>query len=193
MKYLLLILLLSLPLPGGSRYAMPCRADLIYESGRVTIAQKNILEQGHNRGLVIEKYLRSVGLKPGYPYCNAGLYWCWLTACRNLGLATDEIPVPKSGLAISSFYHAKKFGLRTAYFPECNDLIIWRKGRSVYGHVERIILKYNHGWVRTVGFNTTSREGNKSKSGVFIKTRNIYAPLGRLKILGLVGFKPKVL
>lgn len=39
-----------------------------------------------NKGPMVNEYLKSVGLKPGYAWCQAFVYWCVLQAARQLGL-----------------------------------------------------------------------------------------------------------
>ena len=34
--------------------------------------------KGSNRGPMVDKYLASVGLQPGYAWCQAFVYWCYL-------------------------------------------------------------------------------------------------------------------
>jgi hypothetical protein len=46
------------------------------------------------------------------------------------------------------------------------------------------------GWVITIGFNSNKRDINGNHiEGVFLQKRNIYHPLGRKKILGIIGFR----
>lgn len=37
---------------------------------------------GSNRGEMVDKYLASVGLNPGYAWCQAFVYWCYERAAR---------------------------------------------------------------------------------------------------------------
>ena len=98
--------------------------------------------------------------------------------------------MPKSGLANRYFTHGKKNGIRTKYEVRIDDLIIWRKGRTVFGHVERVISVLKAGWVKTIAFNVKIMDGpGSSAEGVSLKRRNIYHPLGRLQVRGIVGFR----
>lgn len=40
--------------------------------------------QGSNSGPMVDKYLLSVGLKPGYAWCQAFVYWCYASAAARL-------------------------------------------------------------------------------------------------------------
>lgn len=55
------------------------------------IAQTQVGQQeepvGSNSGPMVNEYLRSVGLNPGYAWCQAFVYWCYETAAKKLGVA----------------------------------------------------------------------------------------------------------
>lgn len=61
---------------------------------------------GSNRGPMVNKYLLSVGLNPGYAWCQAFVYWCYATAAAKAG---KQCPV-----------------IRTAGVQDC-----WRKTPTV--------------------------------------------------------------
>lgn len=183
-KILLLVLFIC-DLNSQVKYTLPCTNFVLYKSKFVLLSQVGVQEKtGNNDGVEVEKYLSSVGLKKGNPYCNAGQYWCFSTA-------TDTNPMVKSGLAISTFNKAKKEGLRTSLNAEEHDLIVWNHKGTITGHIERIIEVQQKGWVYTIGFNTTSgTSGNqRDGGGVWKRRRNIYHFLGRMQLLGLVGWR----
>ncbi|MCW5885035.1 MAG: hypothetical protein KIT33_08705 [Candidatus Kapabacteria bacterium] len=144
-----------------------------------------IVESRSNKGIV-EKYLQSVGLPAGNPYCAAGQYYCFVKATKILNLSNKEIPIPKTGLSRKILSYAKMNGKNVPNNPKRHDLIIWRmRGSSWRGHIERVIETGKAGWVKTVGFNVRLESGEE---GVAIKRRNIYHLIGRLEVAGLVGF-----
>lgn len=171
-----------------SRYELACRSDMLEESYRVMLGELGTLERTEKGKARVYAYLRAVGLAKRNPYCAAGQYWCFLKASKKLMMQVSEIPLPRSGLASSFFHRAQSKGRRKAYIPKMHDLIIWRKGATIFGHVERIVLVRTGGWVESVGFNTKQVINGKEEKGVFMHRRNIYHPLGRLAIKGLVGF-----
>jgi hypothetical protein len=148
-----------------------------------------IEKTNRNDGKAIKLYLESVGLTEGNPYCAAGQYFCFLKATELLGMDKKLIPIKRTGLAQEIFHHSKKFGERSDCKPVINDLIIWRKGNSAFGHIERIISVMPKGWVNTVAFNTKKTIENKEIEGVFVKKRNLYHRLYGMAIKGLTGFK----
>ena len=179
-------------LTGQTRYTLSCPLELLTESRIILLEQENVLEQGNNSGPEIDAYLSSVSLSPGQPYCAAGQYWCFLTACRQLGMSSDYIPMPNSGLATASFRHAGQYGIRTAYRASVDDLIVWRRGNSAFGHVERIVKICSGGWVETIAFNSDRTIDGIKREGVFRMKRNIYSHYGRLRLIGLCGFTAEV-
>ena len=145
-------------------------------------SQVGIREVGNNRG-ECEKYLHSVGLGAGNPYCYAGQYWC-IDIVRK-----EKHPLLKTGLAWAGCADAMKRGLADGYSPHVGDLIFWRYTDRVNGHVERIVEIRNDGWVVTVGLNVSIKgEGTeRDGGGNDYKLRNIKHKLGAMRIRAYVG------
>jgi len=168
------------------KYLLKADANILKLSETIALSQISIIEKSNKNDGDVEKYLNSVGLKKGNPYCAAGQYWCFLEASKILKLDKKYIPIPKNGLANGIFNYAKQNRKAVKPIPNRHDLIIWRKAKSIFGHIERIIEVKKAGWVRTIAFNVLDK--NSGKEGVFIKQRNIYHPLSRMRVRGLVGF-----
>lgn len=184
------LLFISIKIYSFERYELKCPESLIMKSRVVMMNQVGTLEKtNRNDGTAIKQYLESVGLSEGYPYCAAGQYFSFLKATELLGMDKKLIPIKRTGLALEIFHHSKKFGVRTVWHPKIDDLIVWRKANSGFGHIERIISVMPKGWVRTVAFNTSIIIGNKKIEGVFVKKRNLYHRLYGMTIRGLTGFK----
>lgn len=185
---LILLLVVSSLAFSQSRYELQSRSDLLDLSAKILIDQLGTIETGDNSGENIRLFQLSVGLPDHSPYCAAGQYYCFSEAVIILNLPISEIPIPRTGLANCIFSFAKINGTRTHYKASMHDLIVWRKSNSIHGHVERVVSVSDKGWVKTVGFNTSSFIAGHNAEGVFIQKRNICHPLGRMKIRGLVGF-----
>lgn len=180
----LLISLFALQLLANQKFNLTTTNTILVNSRAVLFAQLGVTENKPNWGFPIQDYLYSVGIKTPAPYCNAGQYYCFWKV-------TNNIPMVKSGLAISTFQRASKVGVKVPYRAEIDDLIVWNKPKTIFGHIERVVEVGKAGWITTIGFNTTS--GNKGNQrdggGVYKRKRNIYHPLGRNVIKGLVGWK----
>jgi len=188
-------LILILLLVAGSKamsmekYVLQCRNDILELSEKYAISQIGTLEKSNRNDGNVLKYQIGLELDKGAPYCAAGVYWCFLQASIDLGLAENEIPIIKSAVANELFNDASRRGIRSKYIPGRHCLIVWRKKNNWSGHIERIIDVKKAGWVSTVGFNVTNIYG---QHGVFRKKRNIFHPLGRLAVRGLIGFKERI-
>ncbi len=184
MKWIIIFILMTSCLQSQMRYELECDKELLKKSEEIARNQVGVLEKSNrNDGKRIAEYLRSVGINSPAPYCAAGVYYCFCMAKDEVG---GNIPIVRSGVAIRIYFEAKA-GRKSRYSPERHDLIVWKRSKTWQGHIERIVEVGRGGWVRTVAFNV--RQGGKE--GVFYKRRNVFHPLGRLGILGLVGFRER--
>ena len=173
------------------KYELKCNKELLLKSREICISQVGIKEAtGRNDGKEVESYLASVGLSKGFPYCAAGQYYCFLKASEILKLDKSEIPIYRTGSTLKMFNEAIKNKKRVKYLAKIDDLLFWILPNRSGGHVERIDSVLKSGWVKTIGFNTSSGTGNqRDGEGVYLRKRNIYHILSRMKVRGLIGFK----
>lgn len=178
---------------SATKYLIPCKITLIKASRDSAIAQVGVREKtGKNDGFKVEQYLKSVGRFKGDAYCAAGQYWCFYSACLDLKYPLTEIPIYKTGSTVTMFNKAIRTGHKIIPVPSNNDLIFWRKPNEWKGHVERIIEVLKAGWIKTVGFNTSSGNNGSQDDGegVYFRKRNVNHFLGRMVLRGFLGFKP---
>ncbi|CAB4150373.1 Peptidoglycan binding-like [uncultured Caudovirales phage] len=138
---------------------------------------------GANRGPRVEEFQRSVGLRPGDPWCAAFVAWC---VTQSRGLATP--PSWCSGSAITTWQKATRkvgpSGFCTPLFNDYRGRIgagwVWvrakdeagageaRRGNWVQGHCGIVVA------VDSVGFHTvegnTNSAGSRDGDGVYRKT-----------------------
>ena len=71
------------------------KQNISLEALKVAISQLGQIEEpkGSNKGPMVNEYLKSVGLDPGYAWCQAFVYWCYLQAAKAAGI---ECPVVRS-------------------------------------------------------------------------------------------------
>lgn len=173
---------------AAQRYELPAGRYICELSLSIAKSQAGVTDA--NNPAQVRAYLKSAGVGYYNPFCQSGQYWAFVQAQKSIRWINamlgyqygDKIPIPKSALANSSYNYALKHGNKTAYVPQRGDLLIWRRGTGINGHIERVDSVLTGGWVRTIAFNTDNRE-------VKFKKRNIYHILGRLMVRGLVGFK----
>lgn len=91
--------------------------------------------RGSNSGPMVNRYLASVGLKPGYAWCAAFVYWCHENAAK---LAGVENPAPKTAGVLDMWNKAKA---NRVTMPRPGDVFIidHGKGKGHAGFVERVI------------------------------------------------------
>jgi hypothetical protein len=193
LSYCLFVLILTGFSNSEQKYVLSCNEGLLEASMDTALAQVGTYERKGNNDGDVEKYLNADGLIKGSPYCAAGQYYCFYVAARSLKMNINNVPIKRTGLANEMFNDAMKKGKPEPFKPHKHDLIVWRRGITIFGHIERIFMVYKAGWVVTVGFNVRKfdRLKNKYVEGVFIMKRNVYEPLGRMRVRGLIGFIPE--
>lgn len=190
MRYIFLILLFTTTL-SAARYQIEIDSCLHNKAFEIAEGEIGVTEAtGKNDGEVV-KYLKVTGLGAGYPYCAAGISWCYLQAAKFFDKGKSFIPFPMTAGSQVVYDHARKTGIKTKNKPIAQDFFIWRKKDSYQGHIGIIAKVARKGWVHTIEFNTSgNRNGDqRDGGGVWRKKRNIIHPLGRLLVRGFVGFK----
>lgn len=165
-------------------YELDCDERLLTTSERYGLSQIGLMEERNNRGEV-GKYLATVGLGAGYPYCAAGVYWSFTKAADELGMPNSSIPIKRTAVANEVYNHAKRVGRMVNRDIGRHDLIVWKSKNHWSGHIERVLRTKRKGIVETIGFNVKTNGGE----GVAVKTRFVNHPLGRLMMRGVVTFR----
>ena len=187
----ILLILTSFGLQAAVMYKIYCNGNLLDNAVYVAKTQVGLKEKtGNNDGSHIEGYLKAVGLNPKgrYPYCAAGLYWCFAEASKITG---EPIPIKRTASANGIYDDAVKRGQKSNDLPKKGDLLVWKLVNSYNGHIEMIIKPVGNGIYKTIGFNTSSASSGNQREGQgnYYKYRSIYDPIGRLNVRGIVGFK----
>lgn len=141
-------ILISYLLSSYTMYELPCNGDLLIESERIALTQVGVMEVGNNKGEVA-KYLASVGLSEGYPYCAAGVYWSFREASKKLNLSNSTIPIKRTAVANAVLNDAINRGKRVKKPINRHDLLVWKSKSSWKGHIERVIETKSKGKMRT--------------------------------------------
>jgi uncharacterized protein (TIGR02594 family) len=124
---------------------------------------------GHNDGVEVERFLKSVGRKKGDSWCAAFVSYC-------LTSANHSFPV-RSGLARN--FVTKKSILATDVLQkrksiEVGDLIIWQKGNSINGHIGFVYIVESKLFFTIEGNTSSGLKGSQADGdGVYIKKRTI--------------------
>jgi len=172
---------------AADRYELPSGKFICELSLEIAKAEAGITDAKNPQR--VREYLKAAGVGYYNPFCASGQYWSFKQAQKTIEgfnklfrtSFISAIPYPRSALANAPYNYAKKNGTKTAYKAQKYDFLIWIYGNGPNGHIERIDSILSSGWVRCIGFNTGNREVKFTK-------RNIYSPIGRRRVRGLVGF-----
>lgn len=127
-----------------------------------------VREKGANRGFWIERFLHSVKLGKGQPYCASFVSYC-LTQCKS------SFPI-RSGLA-RSFKTRKSINAldvaRGWKRIPAGSLVGWEKTGSIKGHIGFVLQDWSGRFGRTVEGNTTSGSKRFKGEGVWVRSQEI--------------------
>jgi hypothetical protein len=120
------------------------------------VDREKIRETGANRGYWVERFLRGVGLGPGYAWCAAFVAF----ALREAGW-TD---IPRGAAAVRNWAAwADRTGRHVAQ-PERGDLFYWLDPATKLGHIG-FVVEASGGFLRTIEGNTSSGERGNQRDG----------------------------
>lgn len=120
-----------------------------------------VKEEGNNGGFWVTKFLKSVGLKPGNPWCAAFVSYC-LDSAKIRSLKT------RSGLARhfitkNKTIKATKVVTQNMKLPQ-GTVVVWRRGTTMSGHVG-FVDQWTGKSGTTIEGNTTSGKGGSQWNG----------------------------
>lgn len=170
--YILLTLLLSLPHWLGHSQDLP-RHMVIAESYVGTVEKT-----GKNDGPVIEHIIKKGGGRKGNPYCAFFVTYC-------IDSAQVKYPTVRTGLASNFIVKRSKKAqdvLTGKYEVKYGDIIVWRKGNTIYGHTG-FARWWNKKTGHTIEANTSPGDkGSQSNGdGIYHRIRKI-EPLNYFRI-----------
>src|SRR5690606_13019432 len=133
------------------------------------------VEEGVNRGPVVEQFQRAVGIPPGSAWCAAFVGFVLGEAERQSGRRL--VPAVRSGVATAYLGRESvraRDVLRGVARPPVGSLVIWRRGATWRGHVGFVLRDDNAtvrgpAWYlrcgRTIEGNTSSGAGGSQAGG----------------------------
>ena len=143
--------------------------QLVQDTIEVAMSQNGVREVGNNRGVTVSRYLASVGLGPGYPWCAAFLYWAMQQAAQ-----TDPLPNPfvRSASTGVVYAWASSHDL-LANVPQVGDVFLRgvSTGDGFVPHHTGLVTGVDGATFTTVEGNTNI-DGSDDGIGVFLKTHN---------------------
>lgn len=142
-----------------------------HEHLRVALSFEGVVEVKPNSSPEIDRWLRYVGLNPGYAYCAAYVSYC---------IGTSEVAYPKLKTAraqnfiTSRSIDARKVLRGETTIPE-GYIVVWKQGETLFGHVGFTTRSWIGSTGTTIEANTSSssRGSQREGEGVYQKTRHI--------------------
>lgn len=123
---------------------------------------------GSNKGIMVNEYLKSVGLNPGYAWCMAFVYWCYAKAALAMHIPN---PVHHTAAVLDCWtktaVNIKVLATQAKSNPQSivtGDQIVFKHSNDT-GHtgiVEKVVFEQNVWQIHTIEGNTNSggsREG----------------------------------
>jgi hypothetical protein len=145
------------------------RKNIPIDITSVYLSQIGVREAtGHNDGKDVEKYLRSVGLGKGYPWCAAFVHWCLDSARINNTINGAAASAHNSKDLV--WYHKTQLKI-----PESGDVFtLWFNALGRIGHTGFFHRKINSTVYESVEGNT-NEAGSREGDGVYKKYRSFNA------------------
>jgi hypothetical protein len=132
------------------------------------------IPKGSNAGTDVEKYLKSVGLKKGFAWCMAFVYWNVLEASTKLNIPH---PFKKTAGVLDQYNSRPLLRVKT---PLDGDIFIMDFGKGV-GHTGFVEKVLPNGLLQTIEGNTND-DGSREGYEVCRRTRNVKSIIGFLRI-----------
>lgn len=133
------------------------------------------IPKGSNAGTEVEIYLKSVGLKKGYSWCMAFVYWCIQQSVNTNPIAVN--PLKKTGGVLDQ-WNSKPELRRSKPEPGFVFIMDFGKGLGHTGFVEKVLPG---GKIQTIEGNTNT-DGSREGYAVCRRTRSIKECKGFLQI-----------
>jgi hypothetical protein len=120
--------------------------------------------RGSNSGPMVDQYLRATGLKPGYPWCQAFVYWCYQQAATTLGISNPVVQTAGVQVCWNLSHARRKLHLHSAIRhpqlvrPGSQFIMLFAGGLGHTGIVEAVEGQVLH-TIEGNSNNTGSREG----------------------------------
>lgn len=186
------MLIIGLMMVYTTMYAAPERLTITASAAqwegsmRVLRSQVGVIERGRNDGTAVRRYLASVGLRAGAPWCWALQYWTYVAAGEGVPNA-----IVNTGSTQTAWHAARRHATRrtVAAMPQDGDLMVYYVPGTWSGHGLRIESVRSGGWLTTIEGNTSSgkRGSQRDGDGVYRRHRNWLHPLLRMRVRGFIG------
>lgn len=146
---------------AGLTILLTVRRMLSKKALSIAATQLGIRETGNNTGKDVEKYLKSVGLPGGHPWCMAFVVWCFEQSAASL---KTKSPLLRTGGVLDQWNRVPAKYKKSA--PSVGSIFIMSTGGGK-GHTGIITKVFPNGTFTAIEGNSNS---NRSREGVKVVT-----------------------
>jgi uncharacterized protein (TIGR02594 family) len=153
----------------------------LIEEAKKWIGTKEDKSKGDNKGKEVEMFQRAVdGVAAGEPWCMAFVQFCIKKIEEQYKI---QCLVFKSEHCMTVFSKSQQ---KIVKKPQAGDLVIWRFGNTMNGHVGIIENVLSDGRLQTIEGNTSdSQSVDRNGDGVFRKNRSATGS-DSMKVVGFI-------
>jgi hypothetical protein len=137
-----------------------------HEALRIASTQVGVRETGRNTGPEVDTYLASAGLGPGFAWCAAFVYWCFVAGAASV---RKPNPCPRTAGAMRMREQAEHWWWPHIVDALPGDVFVIDHGHGL-GHVGFVELIREDGTLQTIEGNTAPN-GTREGDGVYRRTR----------------------
>jgi hypothetical protein len=154
------------PVGGGGQVTAP--GTLLEAVVCMALSQDGVMEEppGSNRGQKVDEYNRTAGVSAGSFWCMSFVYWCFVKASHNAGVAN---PMPKTAYCPFLYTWAKNHG-RLVGTPQRGDIFLVRHD-GTHTHTGLVTGSDGAGRFTCIEGNTNN-DGSNNGIGVFKRSRS---------------------
>ena len=146
---------------------------------------ENTKEIGKNRGEFIDKLNRFTKVSLGSPYCASFVSYVIDSAGKKIPLKNKVKSALAMKLRNKNTYSAKEV-LNGKRYPQAGEVIVWQKGKSIFGHAGIVTKDWIKNNGQTIQANTNKSTESRDGNGIYVKNANIQ-PFNYFRI---VAFTP---
>lgn len=161
------LLISSLPL-SASQTANESDGERVRNIAKGFVGTREI---GNNGGPWVTRFLKSVGLRPGNPWCAAFVSFC---------LDSAKIKTLKTRSGLARHFISKNKTIRATKVIQSNmelppgTVVVWRRGTTTFGHVGFVDTWKGKSGTTIEGNTSSGRSGSQwNGGGVWNRTRTI--------------------
>lgn len=152
---------------------------------KIALKYENTKEIGKNRGEFIDKFNNFTKVPLGSPYCASFVSYVIDSVGKLIPLKNKVKSALAMKLRNKNTYSAKDV-LNGKRYPQEGEVIVWQKGKSIFGHAGIVTKDWTKNNGQTIQANTNKSRESRDGNGIYVKNAKIQ-PFNYFRI---VAFTP---